>query len=244
MKACRDCSACARVTGQAKLSRRPGCCGNLSPTSAITSRVTASGSNRAARRHRARAGGAKGLAIVGIEVPLAAERRVLVLRVHQHAQPLALLAIEVLHAQRLAAACMRRELTHAREEMAVLADLQRQAACLGHRPDGLQHAPVARLGQHQPGRPQALDVDLQLRGQAAAVARCVQPRVMQWAIGSLQRQREVPHRREEQHGARSARPHVRRLFGHLGHPHRVGAGVEAIEGGGLEVELVAQHQHQ
>ena len=33
----------ARVTGQAKLSRRPGCCGKRPSTSAITLRVTASG---------------------------------------------------------------------------------------------------------------------------------------------------------------------------------------------------------
>ena len=46
----------------------------------------------AARRHRARAGNTESLAVVGIEVPLAADRCVLVLRVHQHAMALALLA--------------------------------------------------------------------------------------------------------------------------------------------------------
>jgi hypothetical protein len=152
------------------------------------------GLEAAARRHRTRAAGTEGLAVVGIEVPLATKRRVFVVRIHQHTVPLALLAIEVLHPQRLAAARMRRELTHADEEVAVLAYLQRQSAGIGHRLDRLQHAPVARGGHDQPGWPQALDVSLQLRGQAAAVARCVESRVMQRATGRLQRQREVPHR--------------------------------------------------
>jgi hypothetical protein len=118
-------------------------------TSSITSRVSASGSNALRGGTAPRAAGAEGLAGVGIEVPLAAERRVRVLRVHQHAVPLALLAVEVLHAQRLAPARVRRELAHAAEEVAVLADLQRQLAGLGDGLDRLKHAPVARRRHHQ-----------------------------------------------------------------------------------------------
>ena len=202
------------------------------------------GLEAAARRHCARAGSTKGLAVLGIEIPLSAERQVLVLRVHQHAMPLALLAVEVLHAQRLAAAGMCRELAHADEEVAVLADLQRHGAGLGHGLEDLQHAPVAWCRHDQPGRPQPLDVAAQLLGQTAAIVRCVEPRVVQRAAGRLQRQREVPHRRQEHHGAGPARPYVRRLVDHLGHPDRVELALEAIEGGSLEVELVAQHQHQ
>ena len=53
----------------------------------------------AARRHLAGTGGAKGLAILSIEIPFSTERRILILRVHQHAVPPALLAIKILHAQ-------------------------------------------------------------------------------------------------------------------------------------------------
>ena len=35
-----------------------------------------------------------------------------------------------------------------------------------------------------------------------------------------------------------------RFLGHLGHPHRVVRGVEAVERGGVQVELVAQHEDQ
>ncbi len=34
------------------------------------------------------------------------------------------------------------------------------------------------------------------------------------------------------------------FLGHLGHPHRVVRGVEAIKGGRVQVELVAQNEHQ
>jgi hypothetical protein len=37
---------------------------------------------------------------------------------------------------------------------------------------------------------------------------------------------------------------VGRLVGHLGHPYRIDPGLESIEGGRLEVELVAEHQDQ
>ncbi len=171
-----------------------------------------------ARRHDTRAGSAKGLAVVGVEVPLATDR---LITLHQDVMPLALLAIEILHAQRLAAFGMRRELGNAAEEVAVFVDIQRQAVGCGHGLDRLQHAPVARGGHHQAGRLQAQDVDLQLRRQAAGVAWGVQSRVVQRAAGGLQRQREVAHRRQEHHRARLARPHMGRLLGHLGHPDGV-----------------------
>ncbi len=67
---------------------------------------------------------------------------------------------------------------------------------------------------------------------------------MQRAAGGAQRHREVAHRGQKQRDARFARPDVGGLFGHLGHPHRVLRGVEAVEGGGVQIELVAQHEHQ
>jgi hypothetical protein len=67
---------------------------------------------------------------------------------------------------------------------------------------------------------------------------------VQGATCRLQRQREVPHRRQEHRGAGPARQNVRRFIANLGHPGRIDLGLEAIEGGRLQVELVAQHQHQ
>jgi hypothetical protein len=37
---------------------------------------------------------------------------------------------------------------------------------------------------------------------------------------------------------------VGRFLGHLGHPHSILRGVEAIEGRGIQVKLIAQHQDQ
>ena len=169
MKACKDCSACARVTGQAKLSSRPGCAAKRALTSAITSRVTASGSKRRARRHGARAGGAEGLAVVGVEVPLAADGLVVAASA-RHAACAARGRSTPCAGDLRPLACAANSRT-LHEEVAVLADVQRQAVGLGHGLDRLQHAPVARRGHHQPGRPQALDVGLQLRRQAAARCR-------------------------------------------------------------------------
>ena len=81
-------------------------------------------------------------------------------------------------------------------------------------------------------------------GQAAAVARSSSRRVVQRPAGVAQRLREVAHGGQEHHRARLARPDVRRFLGHLGHPDRILRGVETVEGGGLQVELVAQHDHQ
>ena len=58
---------------------------------------------------------------------------------------------------------VRRELAHAAEEVAVLAEVQRQAVGLRHGLDRLQHPPVAGRRQHQAGGAQALDVGVQLR---------------------------------------------------------------------------------
>ena len=144
----------------------------------------------------------------------------------------------------LAALGMRSELAHADEEVAVLANLQRQVAGLGHGLDRLQHAPVARGSHHEASWLQAQDVGLQLRTQAAAIAIGLKAGVVQRAASGLQGECEVAHRRQEHHGARLARPHMGRLLGHLGHPHGVDAPIEAVEGRRIEVELVAQHDDQ
>ena len=189
----------------------------------------------------ARTGSAERLAVVGVEVPLAADGFV---AVHQHAMALALLAVEILHAQGLAALGMGCEFADGAEEVAVFANLQWQTAGLGHGLHRLKNAPVARCGHHQSGRSQARDVSLQLGLQAPCVVSCIQLRVVQRAASGLQGDRKVPHRRQEQSRARLARPHVSRFVGHLRHPHGVGARVEAVEGGRGEVELIAQHDDE
>ena len=55
---------------------------------------------------------------------------------------------------------------------------------------------------------------------------------------------EVPHRGEEHRDAGLTHPHDRGLLGDLGHPHDIGRGVEPVEGCGVQIELVAQHDDQ
>mmetsp|Transcript_50960 Transcript_50960/g.119506 ORF Transcript_50960/g.119506 Transcript_50960/m.119506 type:complete len:550 (-) Transcript_50960:44-1693(-) len=197
------------------------------------------------RRHVAWARSAEGLSVVGIEVPLpAVGLGVRALTLHQHPMPLALLAVEVLHAQGLPAPGVRGELSHRDEEMPILADVQRQAGrlCLGL--DGLQDPPVARRGHHEAGRPEARDVEPQLRVQAPGSARRVQPGVVQAAPGRLQLDREVTHRRQEQGRARLAGPDLGRLLGNLGHPDRIHGRIKTVERRSVQVQLVSQHQHE
>ncbi len=76
-----------------------------------------------ARRQHARALGTKGLSILGIEVPPAADRSPLV---HQHAVALPKFAVEILQPERLASPGVGGELAHGGEEMAVFTDLKRE----------------------------------------------------------------------------------------------------------------------
>ena len=192
-------------------------------------------------RYGTRPGGAKRLAVVCVEVPLPAFGFV---ARHQHAMTLTHLAIEVLHAQRLAAARVSGEIAHAAVEVAIFTHVQRQSLRLCRGFDCLQHAPVAGRCQHQPGRAQAFDVVLQLQLQAAAIVCSVQRRVMQRTPSGAQRLREVAHGGKEHHRARLARPDVRGFLGHLGHPDGIARGVEPVERRGVQVELVAQHDDQ
>jgi len=91
--------------------------------------------------------------------------------------------------------------------------------------------------QYQAGR-------LKFGGQAAAVARLVQPRVVQRPAGGTQCQGEVAHGGQEQRDARLARPDMRGLFGNLCHPGRILRGIEAVEPGRVQIELIAEHEHQ
>ena len=129
-------------------------------------------------------------------------------------------------------------------EVAVLAQFQRHAM-LGRRGlQGLQNAPVAWAHQHQLGRREAGDVAAQRVGQRGRRVGVVQARVVHGQAALAQGLGKVAHRGEEQRDAGLTRPHVGGLLRRLGHPHRVGGGVEAVERGRAGVELVAQHQHQ
>ena len=193
------------------------------------------------RRYGRRPLFAEGLAVVGIEVPLAAHR---LLAIHQHLVAHPQFAVPVLQAQLLAALGMRGKVPHGAEEVPVFADVQRQLAIGGHRLDRLQNAPVARCGHHQALGLQARNGRAQLGAQAAQIAGVVQVPVVHPPARAAQGLRMVAHRRQEQRDAGLGRPHMRGLFGHFGHPHRVVLRIGAVEARRLKVELVAQHHQQ
>ncbi len=67
---------------------------------------------------------------------------------------------------------------------------------------------------------------------------------MQRSTGLAQCLCEVTHGREEERRALLARGHVGGFLRHLGHPHRILRGIEAVEAGGIEVKLIPQHDHE
>jgi hypothetical protein len=191
--------------------------------------------------HRTGATLAEGLAVVGVEVPLPAERLV---AVHQHRMLAPHLAVEVLHAQLLAAFRMRCELVHGGKEMAVFADVEHEAGVLGHGTQRRQHAGITGCGHHQRLRLELRDQCAQRLGQCGLRPVIAQALVVQRPTGVAQRLREVPHRRQKDRDARLARPDMRRLFGRLGHPHGVARGIETVEGRSVEIKLVAENDDE
>ncbi|MEY4712325.1 MAG: hypothetical protein RIS88_1775 [Pseudomonadota bacterium] len=184
---------------------------------------------------------AEGFAVVGVEVPLAARRRI---AVHQDAVLLAQGPVPVFQPQLLAPLGVLGKLAHRAEEMAVVADVQRQGARGGGGAQRLQHAPIARRGHDQALRLHVRDRAVQLSGQRAGVACIVQVDVVDRPLARAQRLREVPHATEKQRDARLGGGHMRGLLGDLRHPHPVLRRIEAVKGAGLQVQLVAQHDHE
>ena len=189
------------------------------------------------RRHQPRALAAEGLAVVGVEVPLAAGGLV---AVHQHAMALAHLAVEVLHAQLAPSLGVQGERLTAAQEVTVLAELDRHAGLRRSGGQGLAHAPLARLGQHD-----ALGRPLAQRGEQGVGQRAlVVLQVGQRHAARAQRGRVVAHRAQEDGDALLSRPHVRGFLAGLAHPRQIAHRIEAVEGTGVFVQLVAEDDDQ
>ena len=194
------------------------------------------------RWHHPRSLRREGFSILGVVVPRAALG--LPLRCHEDPEASALFAIEVLHAERAALTHMRRELAHRAEEVAVFADLQRDIGLRGHPSQRLQHPPVAGR-RHQEGRRfQPHDIDGQLIGERATTFRVVERGVVDHTPGGAHLGRTVAHGGQENGGALLAAPDVCGFLGDLSHPHRIEERIEPVESARLEVELVAEHDHQ
>ena len=85
---------------------------------------------------------------------------------------------------------------------------------------------------------------LEFGRERAAVARIVEPTVMHHDAVVDEPLREVAHRGQEDRDARLGGPDVGRLLGDLGHPDGIARWIEAFEGGGVAVELIAENDDE
>ena len=164
--------------------------------------------------------------------------------VHQDAGFLAQGAVPVFKPQLFAAFGVFGKFTHGAKEVQVVTQLQGQIMITCHGTQVLQHTPVARGGEHQGLRAQLCNGAGQGLGQGAGRIGGIERGVVQGPALGTQGLREVAHGTQEDGGALFGRWNVGGLLNHLGHPHRVAAGVEVVQGGSVQVELVAQHDHQ
>ncbi len=192
-------------------------------------------------RQQARPFPAERLAVVGVVVPRTAGRLAVV--IEQHALAPAQPAVEVLHAQRLAALRPRGELARLAQEVRV-GSLRPRDAGIRHRArQRLRQSPLAWHNRHHALWPQRSEV-----GGKRVVQRCVgvlvQRPVRHAVAACTQRIAEMPHRRQEHRDACLGAPDLGRLVRDLGHPGHVQRGIEVLEHRRRPVELVAEHQHQ
>ena len=203
----------------------------------MTSRVTASGGKPI------RSGGTcpfgRGLAVLEVEVPLAAGR----LRpIHEEAGASAHAAIERLHAQRAAVPGPGREVGAWAEETVIIADLHGYggigAPILHHRPD----PPFAGLGHDDAVGLMTRDGPHQLAGEGAGIAGRIEADVIDGDAFRLQLGREVAHGGEQEGDLLLVMPDVGRLRPDLDHQDHVVLRVEVREAGDAAGELVAEHE--
>ena len=187
---------------------------------------------------------AEGLAVVGVPIPLTADR---LRAVHEHIVLPAHGAVEMLHDQAAPVPGPGCEAVDGAIEVAVLADLQRDGL-LGSRLTQLgEHPVITRLDQDKPlGVP-----SWQILPQQPTKARPpVRGRVHGQGVvvdrDPIARQgvAKVAHGREEQHQALLMGGDVGGLVGELRHPDRIAFRIEIVEGGRVPVELIAGNEDQ
>ena len=185
--------------------------------------------------------GLGGLAVLGIEVPAPARRLV---PVHQQPGAPAHVAIEILHAQLLAARGPGGERRGRTQEALVRQDVHRQPEA--RRPGllHLPHPPFARFGDHHPLRPVPRDRRAELLRERPAIVRIVQGHIIDRPAEPPQLRREMAHGREQEGDLLPVMPHIARLVRQLRHEHAVARRIGPSEAGEGRRELVAEDEDQ
>ena len=124
------------------------------------------------------------------------------------------------------------------EEVAIGAQLDRQI----QRRQPLAHPPVAGLQDDDALRPQLAGAPRQLVPQRAGVLRVVEPTVVRPPSGAALRLVEVAHGGEEEGETLLVLRNVGRFLASLDLQDSVALRLEAVEGGGLGVQLIAEDE--
>ena len=177
-----------------------------------------------------------------IEIPFAAFR--FLLGGEQHAVLPAHFPVKILHAQLLAPVRVMPELLEGAEEMSVGANLQGEAEGSGCGCERLPHPVFAGLGDDQPFGGQKAGGAGEFAGERLGVTRLIERGVVDGEPARPQRVAVVAHGGEENRDARLGRGDVFGVLGDLGHPDRIAGGIEAVERGGIGIELVAENQNE
>ena len=185
------------------------------------------GAERARRFNLAGPAGAEAFAVVCVEVPVTANRRV---GVHENIVAPAHPAIEALEQQVLATVGELIKVGERANKVAVGADFQiaiERSRSLGDR--GL-HPMVAGLHDDQPVGPRLVRPAGDFLSEAAAVVVVVERGVMHPVAVALQGLAKVAHGREKQRKPYLVLGNIRRLFAHLEHENGVSGLVKIFEG--------------
>ena len=149
----------------------------------------------------------------------------------------------MLHAQLTLAPRPVAEVVDIAQEMAVRTNTPENPGVFNDPWQRLREAPLARLHRDDAlGRQHG-----EVMGQGVVQRRArmrVERAVFDTPAARTQGIAEMPHGGEEHHDARLAARHLRRLMHDLGHPHGIACGIEVLEHGAVDVELIAQHHHQ
>src|SRR5579883_1513839 len=124
--------------------------------------------------------------------------------------------------------------------MTVVSQVEWQRSTARESRKRFENAPLARLHEHQTGRPEPLYRAFEFLSERPRVVFFVEPMVVACPAPLFDLDRKMAHRREEQNRSSLVARHVARLFFDLGHPDHVARGIETVEGGGLKIELIAQ----
>jgi len=150
-----------------------------------------------------------GFAVVGIEIPAAAERG---FAIHQESRLVTHRAIEIFHPQCLAAFGPRRELIGRREKPIVGDD-----GAIGPRTHRLGEAPFARFGHAQGKVAMALACTRNLAAERSAIVRIVEADIVDAPSLRAHLLGKMAHRGKEKGELLAVVRNVTRFFGDFGH---------------------------